>query len=129
MQQVCEQQLKRVLERSDSSYHVLVNTSKLYIPENHRRFQVLNIRRGLHTVIACFLNHGVLYAKATNPLLMDLNILCTTYLLLNTRCSIGGFRKEKGKSVDNCYISPPNFGALTPPMDGKYNFNHFITQY
>ena len=28
-----------------------------------------------------------------------------------------------------CYISPPNFGALTPRMDGKYNFNHFIARY
>ena len=45
---------------------------------------------------------------------------------MNKRCIIGSSRKKKGNSTDNYYISPPNFGTLTLPVDDKYNFN-FIT--
>ena len=80
---------------------------------------MLNIGRQLHTVIASFLEHDVLYVKVTHALAIELNILCTTYSQVNERWSIGGSRKKKGMVIDNWYILPPVFGAPTPPMNYK----------
>ena len=81
---------------------------------------MLNIGRQLHTVIVCLLDHDVLYVKVANALAIEWNIFCTTYSQVNKRWIIGGSSKKKLKFIDNCYISSPYFGALTPPMEGKY---------
>ena len=39
------------------------------------------------------------------------------------------YQKKRGvKSTSIGYVSPPNIGALTPPMHGQYNFSCFITR-
>ena len=43
---------------------------------------------------------------------------------------IGGsmFPKRSAKSISIGYVSPPNIGALTPPMHDQYNFSYVITR-
>ena len=88
-----------ILSWSDRIRHIMCSstlTNRLYIPENHRRFKVLNIGRQLHTVIVCLLDHDVLYVKVANALAIEWNIFCTTYSQVNKRWIIGGSRKIKG---------------------------------